>query len=248
MKNNTVKNANYYQNEILKIFNNMAGKYSASEIFTDWLEWNASTMQSFRGENWEHLKTTFDYLANKYDRSHFEQFKVIDEILNEGLIETAEDILGVVFMKMSPTKNLGQFFTPTHCCSLLVKLQSNSHEDIKKEIEEQGCITVSDPTCGGGALLIAYYKYAKENGIDTSKILFHGKDIDRRCAQMTYLQLQTLDANALIEVGDTLLNTTTDTFLTTNLMLAQIPRFRLLLNGITYQEMLNEFIDRIDKK
>ena len=115
----TVKNAKYYQEEMLRLFEQKAGKYSVKEIFNDWLEWNFMTMEAMKGFSIEEFRNTIHRLLKKYSKEDFEDFQKISDLLEEGVRTTQEDILGVVFMKMEPNKKLGQFFTPTCVCELM---------------------------------------------------------------------------------------------------------------------------------
>lgn len=238
MKKTEVKDATYYQNKILKMFQDKAGKFSSAEIFDDWLEWSISCIRLYHYGEIEHFISIRDYLSDKYDDTVSELFDNITNTLREGLLATESDILGVVFMRMHPKKNLGQFFTPQHICDFMTKLSVQSPEEIRKQIEENGGIAWSDPTCGAGAMLISVFKYAKKNGINTNKILLHGKDIDKRCAHMAFLQLELLGANGVVETGDTLLDTTSEVLVTTTQFVGRYGQEVLMENIICYQMML----------
>lgn len=51
-------------------------------------------------------------------------------------------------------------------------------------------ISVNDPACGAGAMLIAFANVAKKHGINYQKhVLFVAQDIDRTAAMMCYIQM-----------------------------------------------------------
>ena len=227
----------YYQNTIIQMFKDLSGKYSMVELFNDYLERECASHQAMLGRDIEHYIEIRKYLLGKYETSIFKAFDKITSVLVEGLTNTHRDILGVVFMQMNPNKKLGQFFTPSHICELMVKVTDDSVEEINRRIKQNGYATVSDPCCGAGAMQIAYYKYVLEQGIDIDKIVFHGKDIDIRCAQMTFLQLEHLNTTALIEVGDTILDTVSKKYITAEAYIKEKGRVSLALSCMRYLQM-----------
>ena len=71
------------------------------------------------------------------------------------------------------------------------------------QIEKKGHISVNDPACGAGAMLIAFANVAKKHGINYQKqVLFIAQDIDRTAAMMCYIQLSLLGCPAIVAVGD----------------------------------------------
>ena len=243
-----IKDAKYYQEEILQLFNQKSGIYSKTELFNDWLEWNFFTLEAMKGFYIDEFKETAHRLLKKYSKEDFDDFQKINSIFEEGITTTQEDILGVIFMEMQPNKKLKQYFTPTFLCDLIVSFNERTPKKIQQEINEKGFFTVADPTCGGGALLIAYYRYAKRNGIDTDKIVFYGTDIDRRCAMMTMLQLEYLGMLGLIQWGDTLTRKIQGQYLTTKLYLNQRGEMEFIKNTISYHSMINKIFEETKKK
>lgn len=74
-----------------------------------------------------------------------------------------------------------------------------------EELKKKGYITVSDPACGAGAMLIAFANMARAHGINYQKeVLFFGQDIDLTAALMCYVQLSIWGCPAIVIVGDSL--------------------------------------------
>lgn len=193
-----------YAKEIIKKFDSIAGKYSAVELFNDWLEGQACCLNSFTGLDSARYK---QYLIKAHEEHTHEMNCTYNEIfalLQEGLQKTREDILGLVFMSMNPSKKLGQFFTPACVCKLIAEL-TTVEETVKKEIEEKGYTSVADQCCGAGAILIADVEVLLSKGIDIDSIKVLAGDIDIRCAQMAAIQLSLLDYDAVILRQDALL-------------------------------------------
>ena len=83
----------------------------------------------------------------------------------------------------------------------------NIGENIQEEIKEKGYISVYDPCCGAGALLIAYANALREKEINFQQTaLFIGQDIDKIVGMMCYIQLSLLGCAGYIVIANTLTN------------------------------------------
>ncbi|WP_301425337.1 N-6 DNA methylase, partial [Bacteroides caecimuris] len=116
-----------------------------------------------------------------------------------------QDFLGGIFMELNlgNGKN-GQFFTPYHICDLMAKI---AVDDVSKEIDEKGYVTIHDPCCGAGATLIAGVhevkrQLEKKNLNYQNHVLVVAQDIDEVVALMCYIHLSLLGVAAYIKVGD----------------------------------------------
>ena len=71
----------------------------------------------------------------------------------------------------------GSSFTPYDICRAMAAM--NLGEDLKSQIEEKGWVSVSDPACGAGALLLAFANECKRNHINyQTSVFFVAQDID----------------------------------------------------------------------
>ena len=111
--------------------------------------------------------------------------------------ETNGEYLGDLYMEYASSQFKGQFFTPWHVCQMMAKL---THQE--RDFPKDRTITVNDPACGAGAMLLAFGKELsfEENG----RVLFVAQDIDLHCCQMTALNLMFYNYNGIIIHGDTL--------------------------------------------
>ena len=85
-------------------------------------------------------------------------------------------------------------------------LLSLSTENLAGEISKKGYVTVSDPACGSGALLLSFYETVREMGITGYQVLAVAQDVDRLAALMCYLQLSVLFIPAIVIVGNSITN------------------------------------------
>ena len=87
--------------------------------------------------------------------------------------------------------------------------------DFEGEIKERGYISVHDPCCGSGVMLIAEINEVK-NQLNDSELNFQnhllvvGQDIDFTAAMMCYIQISLLGVAGYIKVGDALSEPITD--------------------------------------
>jgi hypothetical protein len=76
---------------------------------------------------------------------------------------------------------------------------------VVRAIGEKGYITMEEPACGAGSLLIAAIEHMEEMGFDPKKHLFFiARDVSRLCFNMCYMQMACLGASGVVEHGNTI--------------------------------------------
>lgn len=105
------------------------------------------------------------------------------------------DILGPVYMDLAgrwAKQSLGQYFTPWPICRLMAS--ATLAQDIAERLED-GDVSVSDPACGSGAMLLAVRSVVAERfgRAASARVKCFGQDIDRVCVQMARIQLRLAD-------------------------------------------------------
>jgi len=113
----------------------------------------------------------------------------------------------------------------------MAKLTFNA-DDTKKEIEENGYTTMSDPCCGSGRMLLSYLKICRENDINIDKVYFEGADLSKLCSCMTYVNLSLLGASAIVYNQDTLLLKVYDSYITPALVYNKDLAEKLVEQGV----------------
>ena len=138
-----------------------------------------------------------------------EEQKIFPEMLTIvtlALDENPEqDFLGSLYHRLElQQEQKGQFFTPYDISRFMAEIQFAGGSE-KEELERNGYISVNDPACGAGAMLIAFANAAKRNGLNYQKqVLFVAQDINHTAAMMCYIQLSLLGCPAVVIIGDTL--------------------------------------------
>ena len=87
----------------------------------------------------------------------------------------------------------------------MAELNVANDENLKTKIEKDGFITVMDPACGSGGLVLAYAKALKKHNINyQSDLLIDVTDISDTCVYMVYIQLSLYGIPAIVKCGNTL--------------------------------------------
>lgn len=96
----------------------------------------------------------------------------------------------------------GQFFTPYHVSKMMAEI---NFVDLEKHLNEKDFITLSEPCCGSGGMIIAYAETMKNRGYNYQHQLYvEAVDIDELCFKMVYIQLALLGIPAKVIRGDSL--------------------------------------------
>lgn len=193
--------------EIIKKIQSISGRYSPYNIFSDWIECSALAIQNActmpHTDLWEAREKEYLDIMNRYNENERFALRELFFLLVDALEEEMTDVLGEVYMAAElGSKYTGQFFTPFHLSELCAKMALPHWE---KEYSEHGTISLNEPSCGGGGMIIAAAKVMKEAGINPQRYLkIVAQDLDWKGVYMTYLQLSLLGLKAKVVQGDTL--------------------------------------------
>ena len=203
-----MKHNKHYQ-DILKMVNKLAYSRGAWEIFYDLVELSALCISNsidkrhFKKREQQYLKT-----IRKYGPEHQKVFpemfaKLILALEHEFQAGGFVDILGNLFHELElHDKYRGQFFTPQHICTMMGKMVFNEND---RSILEQGYISVMEPACGSGAMILGFVQAVKDSGYNHSQqILVSAIDIDIKCVYMCYVQLSLYGIPAVVTHGNSL--------------------------------------------
>ena len=100
------------------------------------------------------------------------------------------------------TGHMGQFFTPYDVSRMIAEMTLDTVDEI---IAEQGFVTVQEPACGAGGMIIAAADVIERKGFDIARQLYvDATDISPTCFKMSYLQASLRGIPAVIRRGNTL--------------------------------------------
>ena len=144
-------------------------------------------------------------IAEAYTESELAKIKTLCGITVEALEgNPQQDFLGGLYMGLDfGSSRHGQFFTPWDISYMMACITMG-----KSTIPESGYLSVCDPACGAGGMLIAAAA-AYQNGEPAPRnyqtdIMFAAQDVDRVVVMMCYIQLSLLGCAGYVIVGDSL--------------------------------------------
>ncbi|HHF0534545.1 TPA: N-6 DNA methylase [Vibrio alginolyticus] len=113
------------------------------------------------------------------------------------------DFLGSVFMELElGSDRMGQFFTPFEVSKMMAMMV---HGDTIDALSGKPFITLQEPACGAGGMVIAFAQTMYEKGLNPQKQLWAScVDVDPVAAMMAYVQLSLLHIPAEVVVGNSL--------------------------------------------
>ena len=226
---------NFKHKDISQIFD-MVRDRDHYTVIRDFFELSAISIRNNFDFGTEHANFEKRYMeiAQGYKKEYLEGFAKALGLLGEKIRSAVEgnapfaDWAGELYMD-SGTSNgkAGQFFTPYHVSKLMAECNFDK-DKLKAEIAEDPdrVITIAEPTCGAGGLIVAAIDVLKDAGINYAWNAFVDcGDIDARCVHMTYLTLSLLGVPAVVRRGDALMLDYSETWFTPAYLMAW-PHFK----------------------
>lgn len=196
-----------YKKEFCALISQLAPQYSKWKIWTDFLDLSAISMANvIPTPEMKAREEKYHSIINSYRKEEQEIFAQMLSLVVLALEDNpAQDFLGSLYHNLElHQEQKGQFFTPYHISEFMSELQS-SEKDTNEIIQKNGYISVCDPACGAGAMLIAFANVAKKHNINyQTQVLFVAQDIDHTAAMMCYIQLSLLGCPAIIAIGNSI--------------------------------------------
>ncbi len=191
-----------YKQEFLKCINSIDYSKRKYDIFQDFLEISSICFENiFLTDN--QLEKRYFELINQYKNPNL--LSDLLAITSQALTENPRDFLGEIYMfENFRNKNAQQFFTPYHISEFMAEI-ALFDKNLKEIIEKTGYISISEPCCGSGCMIIAVSEVLKKHGYNPQQTMwFQGVDIDITCSRMAYIQTTLLGLSGEIIHGDTL--------------------------------------------
>jgi len=203
---------NQYKKQFLATFEKLARRYDRHRVFTDFVTMSSISLSQggLAAGGWkkdEQEENIFLEIERQYGP------KVIQESFADlfaatvlGLEHEQGDWLGEIYseLKLGNTA-LGQFFTPFHISKMMAKLTLDDQSIAPSEIRKKGYVTLSEPTCGSGGMVLAFAEVFREAGYDSATQLFAvAQDISSTAACMAHIQLSLCGIPALVLNKDSL--------------------------------------------
>ena len=190
---------------LTELFDKLAQRYGRHTAWSDWIYMCAASISQVMDFK-QGREDKYLHLINSYDKEYHNVFpEMFGELTFAFEEEGFGDILGDIYssMRMTNDKN-GQVFTPYHISKFMAALNGDA-DSLAAEIERRGYITVSDPCCGAGVMLISFADHCKDCDINYQEsVLFAAQDIDPVAALMCYVQMSLLGMPGYVIIGNAL--------------------------------------------
>lgn len=197
-----------YEKDFLKEFQKLSAAHPPWRVWQDFVFMAACTFSNLvDGRFREEREKEYLSYAGEYSKEELTSITKLLAATTAALRENpAQDFLGNLYMNLGMGNHWnGQYFTPWPIGAAMAAMVMGDPD--QEKLEEAGFLSVCDPTCGSGCLLIAagWICEAGQKMEDPKEHLFFvGQDLDRVVALMCYLQLSILGYAGYVIVGDSL--------------------------------------------
>lgn len=191
-----------YKKEFIRVIEKDYSNRHISEVLRDFVEMAKCSIANSVYES-QKLEEQYVNVAKQYkSTSGFSDMLVL--VVEALETNPDQDFIGAIYMEAEISNSrAGQFFTPYTLAKLSAGLTFNK-EAADSAIASKGFITVGEPACGCGSMIIASRNVMVEQGYGSFDCLFHASDIDRFCYGATYVQMSLLGCCGLISHANTL--------------------------------------------
>lgn len=188
-----------YKKEFINCMKSIDNSRNDYEIFSDFLTLASLSVTNAVKFNQEY-ENEYLQTIRKYSKNQGKFPELLAIVVNAFEQNNFQDFLGEVFMQCGfGSKRNAQFFTPYHVSEFMAQI-TLLETDLNKDY-----ITLSDPCCGAGGMIIAGAEVLYKRDINPqTKMFFVAQDIDKKCFEMTYIQTSLIGLAGQVIWGDTL--------------------------------------------
>ncbi len=151
----------------------------------------------------ESAKEKLEPVFRKYKKDDLQRFDQMFSIMVDELETSHYDFLGEIYMLLEMgNARTGQFFTPYHL-SLAIAMMNLG--DVKSQLQDKEFITIAEPACGSGGMIIAVREVLLNQGCNPSTDIYvEMTDVDELCFMMSYIQIALYGIAARVIHGNSL--------------------------------------------
>lgn len=195
-----------YRDELIAEIKRLAQSDGLNTVYTTFLEITATCISAqMDSANASEREKRYEEIASKMKPETLYSYARMFALLYLATREHEDDpcdILGDIYHELRLNNEWnGQYFTPDHICRLMAQIV----RPVDEYPEKDGPITINEPTCGSGTMIIGAVWAMKQKGFDyRHKSFFVAQDIDIRCVWMAYIQLSLYGIPAVVIHGNTL--------------------------------------------
>ena len=186
------------KSEFLKVFKTIDHGQSRYTVFADFVQLSSCSLHNALIPS-SALEQEYLATAGRYSSADMDRFCQLLAITVRAL-EVRHDFLGEVFMSAElGNAAAGQFFTPWHVSLMMAQMVMGNAANLP----ECGFLTLQEPACGAGCMVIAAAESLALQGLNPQACLWvRAIDIDRTVAMACYVQLSLLHIPGEVVIGD----------------------------------------------
>jgi hypothetical protein len=181
--------------ELARVLISFGNRHRIDTVLQDWIEM-AALASPISVDRLQYADREARYMAivGRYSK---EEARLMAEMLSLLILALERDIdspLTTLISKLElgsagARKRMGQYATPFHVSYMMARMSLAPADKLAEEIERKGFITMMEPTCGAGGMVLAFARALQEAGFNFQKHLHvTAQDIDPMCVHMTYVQ------------------------------------------------------------
>lgn len=191
-----------HEKAFLSLFSQTARYHRRHQVFEDFISCSVIALEN-RLQFCEKREQKYLRIVSRYEKPDVENMAHLLAHVVSGLEDAPGDFLGRIFMQLDMgDKYRGQFFTPWSIARMMAQLQLGN---IEKQLEHKPFITLWEPACGSGCMVLAYANVMMEAGYPPYQHMwFSATDIDPLAAGMAYIQLSLSGIPGEVVVGNAL--------------------------------------------
>lgn len=197
---------NDIRKQFIKGFDRLAHHRQRHDVLSDFLDLAVCAIRKTTvpaGEKADAIEA--EYMA-VVKRNKPDDIRAMPELLAITALAVQDggcDFLGQVVGDLELlNSHMGQFFTPYDLSRLMAEI---TFEGVDEIIAKNGFVTVQEPACGAGGMILAAADVLASKGHDIAQTLYvDATDIAPLCWKMTYLQASLRGIPATIRRGNTL--------------------------------------------
>ena len=186
----------------LSLFSQTARYHRRHQVFEDFISCSVIALEN-RLQFCEKREQKYLRIVSRYEKPDVENMAHLLAHVVNGLEVAPGDFLGRVFMQLEMgDKYRAQFFTPWSVGVMMARMQLGNVDD---NFRDKPFITLSEPACGAGCMVLAFASVLREAGYSPHRYLWvSATDIDPLAAGMAYIQFSLCGIAGEVVIGNAL--------------------------------------------
>lgn len=151
------------------------------------------------------VEETYLKIVGKYPKEEAQAFPELLGCVVDGLERETCDFLGKTFMELElGNDRMGQFFTPYEVSRFMAEAVVDG-DQLRREIDRKGFVSLLEPACGAGGMVLAFAEAMRHQGINPQERLFvRAVDLDPVAARMCHVQMSLAGLSGVVSRGNSL--------------------------------------------